>query len=154
MRRSEMFLAALIWANAAVAVTPNFGSTTGVLSIVSGANGLYMLCADGNIYLGTNPSMLDGVETPGTWGAALGQVPAPVEEIVDFWGPGFQTRDGTIWVWATAYETHWLVGPGGDTWSEQREIGQYWASYPTTPCSVPPVGSASRTLGGLKSLFR
>lgn len=154
MTRLITILSVLALASAASAITPNFKSTTGVLGIVSGANGLYMLCADGNIYYGSNPSMHDGVETAGSWGAVLGQVPAPVEDIVEFWGPGFQTREGTIWVWASAYETFWWTGPGGDTGTEQRQVGEYWSSYPASPCSEPPVVNTTKSIGGLKSLFR
>ena len=154
MSRLIVILSSLAFVSGAAAIAPSFNSTTGVLGIVSGANGLYMLCADGNIYYGTNPSMLDGVETPGAWGPALGQVPVAVGEIVEFWGPGFMTREGTIWVWATAYETYTWIGPGGDTGTEQRRIGEYWSSYPAGPCSTPPVGSALKSIGGVKSLFR
>lgn len=154
MLRFVAVLSALTLANAAGAIPPNLNSRTGVLGIVSGASGIYMLCADGNIYLGANPGMHDGVETPGSWGAALGHVPAAVEDIVEFWGPGFQTREGTIWVWASAYETFWWIGPGEDTVSGRREIGQYWAAYPASPCSPPPVSIGDRSLGGLKALFR
>lgn len=140
--------------NTAAAITPNFNAKTGVLGIVSGVNGPYMLCANGDIYYGRSPSMHDGVETPGSWGGALGRVPVPVEDIIDFWGPGFQTRDGMIWVWASAYETYCWTGPGGDRICEQREVGQYWSSYPASPCSASPVVNTLKTLGGVKSLFR
>lgn len=153
MKPMMLLVAVLLFASTAAAVPLNLKSTNGVLGVVGWGLSVTMLCSDGIIYYGEPPREGEGGSAPGSWTPQGGPVPVPVESIADFFGNGFVTNDGTVWVWGIRTI---MVDPGsGDGVISPTYRDEYfWAPMPLLPCQSGPISTQRSTMSGIKGLFR